>query len=258
MHAVRYIVVCCAVFAAVAAYAADRFAAPKSGIVFQSAETQRLQADDDQNPAMLWVQTGAQLFAEAPSPTSRACAGCHGADASAIPGVAAHYPAIDEKTGALFNLEGRINACRTRHQSVEALRYESKELLGLTAFLSQKSRGMPRQVPIDGPAAPHFESGRAFFETRQGQLNVSCAQCHNGNVGQKLRGDTISQGQTTGWPGYRLEWQTAGSLHRRLRACSLGVRADILDYGAPEYLDLELYLAWRGGDLPVEAPGLRR
>jgi L-cysteine S-thiosulfotransferase len=246
-----------AVFTATPARADER-PTPKPGITFQSAETQRLQADDDQNPAMLWVQDGERLFGEAPGATSKSCAGCHGDGAASMPGAATRYPAIDAKTGALLNLEGRINTCRTRHQGMTALPYESKELISLTAFLTHKSRGLPKQVAIDGPAAPHLEAGRAFFSTRQGQLNVSCAQCHNDNVGQKLRGDTISQGQITGWPGYRLEWQTTGSLHRRLRACSLGVRADILDYGAPEYVALELYLAWRGGSLPIEAPGVRR
>jgi L-cysteine S-thiosulfotransferase len=238
--------------------AGERADLPRAGITFQSAETQRLQADDDANPAMLWVQDGARLWAEAPNANSRACASCHGDDAAMIPGVAARYPAIDTQSGALLNLEGRINACRVRHQSVAPLAYESKDLLGLTAYLTHKSRGLPKQVETGGLAAPHFEAGRAFFSTRQGQLNVSCAQCHNDNVGRHLRGDTISQGQTQGWPAYRLEWQSVGSLHRRLRACSLGVRAEILDFGAPEYLALELYLAWRGGALPLEAPGLRR
>ena len=89
-------------------------------------------------------------------------------------------------------------------------------------------------------------------------MNVACTQCHDGNVGRRLRGDPLSQGQSDGWPAYRLEWQTLGSLSRRLRACSLGVRAEILPYGAPEYLALELYLAWRGEGLPLTSPGVRR
>jgi L-cysteine S-thiosulfotransferase len=241
---------------------------PRSGITFQSQATQQLQADDDQNPAMLWVQDGARLFATVPalqfSPQTslpsqaKSCAACHGDDAAKITGVAARYPAVDQATGALFNLEARINACRIRYQSVPAFAHESKELIGLTAYLTHKARGLPRMVVVDGPAAPYFAAGQMFYSTRQGQLNLSCAQCHDASVGLKLRGDTISQGQTQGWPAYRLEWQTAGSLHRRLRACSLGVRAEILDYGAPEYVALELYLAWRGGSLPIEAPGVRR
>ena len=49
-----------------------------------------------------------------------------------------------------------------------------------------------------------------------------------------------------------------GSLHRRFRSCLSGVRAELLPQGSPEFLDLELYLAWRAGTLPVETPGVRR
>jgi len=173
-------------------------------------------------------------------------------------GVAARYPAVDAASGALLNVEGRINQCRKTRMSVVPFAYESNELLALTAFVTHQSRGIPRKVAVDGPARPYFEAGRTFYASRQGQLNLACGQCHTDNAGKRLRGDVISQGQTDGWPAYRLEWQTLGSLHRRLRACSLGVRADVLDYGAPEYLALELYLGWRGEGLPIDSPGVRR
>jgi L-cysteine S-thiosulfotransferase len=237
--------------------AAARPAAPQSGTVFQSKATQALQADDGSNPAMLWVEAGEKLWSKPAGPQSKSCASCHGEASSTMRGAATRYPQV-ATDGALLNLEGRINRCRTTHQGAPAFAYESQDLLGLTAYLAVQSRGLAKDVRIDGTAAPFFEQGRAFFMTRQGQLNVACVQCHDDNVGKKLRGDTISQGQPTGWPGYRLEWQSLGSLHRRLRACSLGVRAEILDYGSPAYLALELYLAWRAGSLPLEAPAVRR
>ena len=117
---------------------------------------------------------------------------------------------------------------------------------------------MPARITIDGPARSFFEAGRQFFFTRQGQLNLACAQCHDGQWGQQLRGDRISQGHGNGYPIYRLEWQTVGSLHRRLRSCSIGVRAEPYDSGAQEYVNLELFLAWRARGLPVETPAVRR
>jgi L-cysteine S-thiosulfotransferase len=60
------------------------------------------------------------------------------------------------------------------------------------------------------------------------------------------------------YPAYQLEWQGVGSLQCRIRACYYGVRAEMPDYGAPELLDLELFLAWRARGLPVETPGVRR
>ena len=227
------------------------------GTAFQSLATQALQGDDGANPARLWVGQGEKLWAEPAGRDGQSCATCHGAS-DALRGVASRYPQVDAPSGALLNLEARINQCRTLRQHAPALAYESQPLLSLTAFVTWHSRGLPRTVVIDGAAASYFEQGRTFFMMRQGQLNLSCAQCHDDSVGQKLRGDTVSQGQTLGWPGYRLEWQTLGSLHRRLRACSLGVRAEILDYGSPDYVALELYLAWRAKDLPMESPAVRR
>lgn len=230
---------------------------PIPGTFYQSAATQALQADDGANPAMLWVGQGEILWTEPAGPEQRSCASCHG-DAAGMKGVATQFPKIDAASGTLLNLEARINQCRTQHQKAPAFAYETAPLLSLTAFLALQSRGLPRNVAIDGAAKNAFERGRLFFNTRQGQLNLACAQCHDDNVGRKLRGDTISQGQTQGWPAYRFEWQSIGSLHRRLRACSLGVRAEIRPYGSPEYVDLELYLAWRSKDLPLESPAVRR
>jgi sulfur-oxidizing protein SoxA len=73
-----------------------------------------------------------------------------------------------------------------------------------------------------------------------------------------LRGDTISHGLGNGYPAYRLEWQSLGSLHRRLRSCSFGVRAIQFDAGSPEYVNLELYLAKHAEGVPIETPSIRK
>lgn len=228
-----------------------------SGSTFLSPELRRRQDDPNRNPAWFWVDQGKELFAEKPA-TGQACLGCHADPAASLRGAATHYPQVDRSSGKLLNLDGRIEQCRVERQQQPAFGYESAELLSLTAYVASLSRGLPMSVRTDGPARPFYEAGQAFFERRQGQLNLSCKQCHDGLVGQKLRGDTISHGAGTGYPAYRLEWNTVGSLHRRLRACSLGVRATQFDYGSPEYLALELYLAGRAEGLPVETPAMRR
>jgi sulfur-oxidizing protein SoxA len=230
----------------------------RSGTAFLSPELKAQQEDEGANPGMLWVAEGEKLWSAGAGPSGVSCASCHGAAATSMKGVATRYPTVDPASERLMNLELRINQCRTQQQGAAPLAWESQELLALTAYVAFQSRGLPIKVAIDGPARPHFEAGRALFMARQGQLNLACSQCHDDNWGRQLRGETISQGHPTGYPIYRLEWQSAGSLQRRLRACSLGVRAEVLDYGAPEYLDLELYLAWRAEGLPIETPALRR
>ena len=226
----------------------------QSGYVFLTADTQRLQDDDFENPGYLWVDRGRALF-ETPSATSPACASCH---SDGLKGVAATYPAIDKATGRLLNLEGRINQCRTDHQDLQVLAYESDDLLALTTYVANASKGVPQNVEISERTAPYLEQGRDYFLTRRGQFNLSCQQCHTESWGKQLRGDTISQGHSNGFPAYRFEWQSIGSLQRRLRDCNTGVRAEPLPYGDETYIALELYLAARGDGLEVEAPAVRR
>lgn len=228
-----------------------------SGATFLQPDTRALQEDDFANPGFLWVEAGARLFAE-PAGSGPACASCHDGDTRPLEGAAARYPAIDAQSGALLNLEGRINACRVRHQDVEPLAYDSDDLLALTAHVASLSRGTPVRVDITGPARPHFEAGRAYFMSRRGQLDLACTQCHDDHWGRKLRGDTISQGHPTAFPAYRLEWQALGSLHRRFHDCDAGVRAAPMAPGSETYVALELYLAARAEGLALEAPGVRR
>lgn len=215
------------------------------------------QADVALNRGMLWVDQGAKLWDEPSGDANMACSRCHG-PAERMRGAATRYPAVDATSGNLLNLEGRINDCRERHQRAVPLAYESEQLLALTALVAHQSRGLPMQVDVGGDARSHFEIGAAIYTQRQGQLDLSCRQCHDDLVGRKLRGDTISSGIGTGYPAYRLEWQGLGSLHRRLQACQAGVRAVEIAPGSAEHLALELYIAWRATGMEVETPAIRR
>ena len=217
----------------------------RSGYDFMSRETQAMQDDDTSNPAMLWALDGEQLWKTGKAP----CASCH-AD---MRGVAARYPKVEG--GRLMNLDQRINLCRTEKQHAAPFAYESKELLSLSAYLALQSRGMP--IAVDTSNRKFVDAGKALYERRQGQLNMSCAQCHDEYAGRKLAGSTIPQAHPTGYPIYRLEWQTLGSLERRLRNCLIGVRAEPYAYGSPELVELELYLMARARGMKMDAPGVR-
>jgi sulfur-oxidizing protein SoxA len=142
-------------------------------------------------------------------------------------------------------------------QKAPALQLESRELLALSAYIGRQSRGLPIDIAVPERAKPLLAAGRATFERRQGQLNLSCAQCHDGLAGNKLAGNPIPQAHPTGYPIYRLEWQGLGSLQRRLRNCMIGVRAEPYAYGSPEFVELELYLMWRARGMKLETPAVR-
>ena len=110
------------------------------------------------------------------------------------------------------------SSMRTERQGAPPLPQDSDALLGLAAYVGLQSRGLPVQITADGPALPFLEAGKTLFAARQGQLNLSCSQCHDGLAGQRLAGSVIPQGHSNGYPEYRLEWGRAmGSLDRRIR-----------------------------------------
>jgi L-cysteine S-thiosulfotransferase len=155
------------------------------------------------------------------------------------------------------NLEQQINGCRTGQQKAAPLAYESRELLALTAYVARQSRGMPIAIEWNEATAPALEAGRAAFNRRQGQLNLSCAQCHDDNWSKRLAGSVIPQAHPTAYPIYRLEWEALGSLERRLRNCLTGLRAETTTYGATELVELELFLMWRARGMLLETPAVR-
>ncbi|MDQ6880973.1 MAG: sulfur oxidation c-type cytochrome SoxA, partial [Pseudomonadota bacterium] len=99
--------------------------------------------------------------------------------------------------------------------------------------------------------------GAQLFARRMGQLDLSCAQCHDQLAGRKLAGSVIPQAHPTGYPLYRLEWQAVGSLQRRLRGCMTGVRAEPFAAGSVEFAELELHLASRAMGMLLETPAVR-
>ena len=229
----------------------------RSGTSFMTPDTRAMQDDDTSNPGMLWVLDGEKLWARKTGVAEKACADCHNDARASMKGIAARYPAFDKALGRPVNLEQRINLCRVNQQQATPLAYESRDLLALTALVAQQSRGVAIETGSDPQLAPFIVKGRELFTQRQGQLNLGCTNCHDDNWDKRLAGSSITQAHPTGYPLYRLEWQSLGSLQRRLRACITGIRAQAYDFGAPELVELELYLMSRAKGMPLEAPAVR-
>ncbi len=229
----------------------------RTGYTYAKPKTRAMQDDDFENPAFLWVDYGEELWDTADGEAGKSCADCHGGAADSMAKVGVSYPVYDAASAKMMNVEQRINQCRADNMKAEPWKWESRELLSMTAYVRHQSRGKPVNVKIDGAEAPFYEKGKEFYYTRRGQLDMACANCHEDNAGNMLRANLLSQGQSNGFPTYRLKWQGVGSLHRRFRGCNRQVRAAPYGNGSDEYVNLELYLANRGRGLPVETPAVR-
>jgi sulfur-oxidizing protein SoxA len=225
----------------------------KSGFETMSRELQALQRDDLANPALLTAAEGERLWRTAPG-AAPSCQSCHGDASVSMRGVSVRYPAFDAIRGRSLRLSSRIAECRTQRQGAPAA---GADLIALETYVALQSRGMAL-APVDDPRlAPALSEGRAQFFRRRGQLDLSCAQCHDDNHGKRLGGSVIPQGHATGYPLHRLEWQGTDTLARRIRNCLTGIRAEPLEPDGAEATALELYLRHRAAGMASDAPAVR-
>ena len=235
-----------------------------SGNVYLSKQMQELQNDATRNPISLWQERGQSLW-------QGQCKSCHG-EINTLKRSAATFPRLGSDGKNLVNLEDQIVRCQSR-QNPTVNTIESEEVISLSTALHQAAKN--ELIAVTAPvitttitqtSAPlasdswqtRLKSGETLYQTRMGRMNLACMHCHDQKVGAQMRADTISQGHPTGFPIYRMSWQTMGTIDRRLRACYSGVQAAIPPPGSADLRDLELYLKVRANGMPLDGPSIRR
>lgn len=226
----------------------------RSGWTFRRDETQALQMDDFDNPAFVFVDQGIDLFNKVEGSLGKSCAGCH-TNVEDFSGLRAKLPVVNQDR--IVSMEELVNDCRTERMGAEAWKWSSTSMTAITALIGLQSRGMPINVKIDGDATAHWEKGKQIYYARVGQLDMSCANCHEENYGNMIRADHLSQGQINGFPTYRLKNAKLNSIHARFKGCMKNIRATPYKEGSDEFKALELYLASRANGLSVETPSVR-
>lgn len=228
-----------------------------SGWHFREDDTQAMQTDTFDNPGMIAVDQAIDAWNTVEGTAEKSCASCHEGPES-LAGVRAVYPKWNAEAGEMRTLAMQVNNCRTEQMGAEAYKYDGAQMTAMEALISVQSRGMPVNVAIDGPAAEYYEKGKEIYYTRYGQLELSCANCHEQNYGNYIRADHLSQGQINGFPTYRLKNAGLVQTHNRFRGCIRDTRAETFAVGSPEFIALEVYVASRGNGLSVEGPSVRQ
>jgi sulfur-oxidizing protein SoxA len=230
---------------------------PRSGYTYLKPDTRAMQDDDFANPGMVAVEQGAGLFAQ-PGKNGKHCASCHGNEGEDFSlSSLASYPVYSEAAQGPLTLRNRIRGCWTEKLDQPPLKYTSPEAIALETYVRSLARGQLVNVDTRGPMRSHYEAGKRIYYTRYGQVDLACNLCHDNHDGQYLRGQLLSQGQTNGFPVYRLKSGQITGLHQRMKQCFVKFRAQPFPAGSAELVDLEVFLAARGNGLKIETPAVR-
>ena len=230
----------------------------KSGRNFLQKETLEMELDDFDNPGMIWVERGKELFNSVLEKNNLSCNQCHNTNKNSLIGAPSNFPKLNKDNISLINMEQQINICIVDYMEARPYPLESRELLSLSAYIAYKSKGLPMDIKIDSSNEKFFKRGKELYFERIGQMNLACNQCHNHLEGKYLRAEQISQGHINGYPSYMMRWGVVASVHRRFQFCNEQTRAEPLEIGHPDYNALQLYIAWRGSGLLFESPSIRR
>ncbi|MFM7293508.1 MAG: sulfur oxidation c-type cytochrome SoxA [Burkholderiales bacterium] len=180
--------------------------------------------------------------------------------------VAANYPQIDPKSGALVTLEDALNACLALHHEPPFPIDDDLTMGAVSAYLRSLSIGQRLNVRVIGPAAlEHYVAGRRWFSRRIGERDLACASCHvldagrtqaeageAGKTGKQI-GFSPAVGQVLAWP--RIEPGGAiRSIHKQFQRCFERAGAAPLELGSVEYKQLEYFLGAVSNGLTIRPP----
>ena len=171
------------------------------------------------------------------------------------------HPYFDAASGKIVTLGSAVNHCRVSH-GAEKLSFQRQALQSVIAYLSHLEHGTRRAMalPANPQARAAYQRGKAFFYTKRGQLNLSCADCHLQAVGKHLREQTLMPlvGAVNHFPIYSLGAGALGSLHQRFVGCIEQVRGESPMLESRAFRELEYFLALMADELPIIAPMTQR
>jgi sulfur-oxidizing protein SoxA len=222
-----------------------------------AASREQWEAIEEFPPYELNLEKGKTLF-ETPFKNGKTYASCFPNDGI---GVAHRYPFFDTKSGRVMTLELAINECR-KANGEEPLKWNKGPIADISAYMHYTSRGETINivVPDDPRALEAYERGKNHFYAKRGQMNMSCADCHVHNAGNKIRADILSPalGHPTHFPVYRSKWGGLGTIHRRYGGCNKQVRAKPHKSQSDEYRALEYFHTYMSNGLESNGPGARK
>lgn len=202
------------------------------------------------------VNKGKELYSTA-LPNGKSLQDCLGN----AKGLRAMYPFFDTKSGKVRNLEADLIQCAQAYGDDKVFTEKSKELKNVSAYLSSQSRGMKVDVTIPNAAAlAAFEAGRSSWYRKTGQLNTSCADCHQYHAGQRARSELLSSGlgKTVQFPVWRISVDGLLTLNDRFHGCVRDTRAKPFKHYGEEFLNLEYFLSYIDNGLVITGPAVRK
>jgi sulfur-oxidizing protein SoxA len=214
--------------------------------------------DATENPGMFSVDEGKALF-EKKGSSGKACISCHEKPQEKYKTWAATMPKWEPRMKKVMTVEEFV-ARHAKATTGAELLMETQPNIDMAIYLRHLANGAPVKVDVaSADAKAAYERGKALTAKKLGQQNFSCNDCHETGAGRWVRGQYLAayKGAFTHFPTFRTSQGEAWDMPRRMQWCNVAIRANELPPDAPEYGELQLFLAAQNEGLPLSVPGIR-
>ncbi|MBI3716648.1 MAG: sulfur oxidation c-type cytochrome SoxA, partial [Betaproteobacteria bacterium] len=174
------------------------------------------------NPGIERVAAGEARF-NSPGPNGKQCSSCHAQAKAAFADWAATMPQWEPRLRKVLGVEEFI----LRHaKATTGASYAmgGGENVDLSVYLHFLAHGKP--IRVDTSSAPAREAlrlGEELYNAKVGQLNFSCADCHNADKGANkwIRGQYLGEvkGQLDHYPAWRTSRNEVWDIRKRFQWC---------------------------------------
>lgn len=209
------------------------------------------------NPAIFNVELGSRLFNKL-GRQGQSCQSCH-QDVAILADWAVTMPKFEPRLNKIIGIEEFISrhALATTGDSYLS---QSQENLSLAIYLRHLANGKPLAIDTsDTNTKAAVNRGAALMKRKIGQMNLSCMDCHVMGANKWIRGQYLIPilGMYTHFPTYRTSQGQIWDIRKRFQRCNVAIRANELPPDAPEYGDLEVYIATLNQGQVFAIPGIR-
>ncbi len=208
--------------------------------------------DPFENPSIFSLDLGEELF-------EQSCQNCHQkAVENEFTTWAASMPKFETRLNKIIGIEEFI----TRHTLAttgDKHLSQSEENLALAIYLRYLANG--QKIAIDDSDAntkAAIKRGKTLTQRKIGQLNLACMDCHLKSANKWIRGQYLipTAGMYDHFPTYRTSRGDIWDIRKRFQWCGVATRANELPPDAPEYGEIEVYLAHLNNGHILNVPGL--
>ena len=233
------------------------------------------EALQDGNPADLYVDSGAEIWKKKAGPKDASLEKCDlGLGPGKVKGAYAQLPRYFKDTNKVQDLESRLLTCMEKLQGVDTAPIikasfkapEKANLVALSAYISNESKGMKVKVPLNHPKEKQmFDLGRRLFFYEAGPYDFACATCH-GQEGKRIRLQDLpyinspegaAKGWTT-WPAYRVSNGSMWSMQWRINDCFRQQRFPEPIYASDVTIAISTFMAGMSNGAVMQTPGIKR